>query len=156
MKESQDLEILINLTLSLINPGLFKMGLEMLKKMRLLQDTEKIAQGWQSIYSGIAIICNRVTPSHHDSKGRPEWYDVLVSYSGPQTQPMLSIKDLGMQLKYSSGTVVGVCGTVLEHQATSWGKGDRVCYTHFMRESVRKRLDVPPAGWVNRDQYHVV
>jgi hypothetical protein len=110
MKNSEDLEILMNLTLSLIHPGLFKMGLDMLRKMRGLADTEKIARDWQSVYSGIAIICNCLTPSHHDSKGRPEWYDVLVSYSGPGTWPMLSIKDLGMHLKYSSGTVVGVCG----------------------------------------------
>jgi hypothetical protein len=76
MKESQDLEILINLTLSIINPGLFKMGLEMLKKKKKKNAPssryQKIAQGWQSVYSGIAIICNRVTPSHRDSKGRPE------------------------------------------------------------------------------------
>jgi hypothetical protein len=49
MKQSEDLEILMNLMLSLINPGLFKMGLEMLRKMHLLQDTEEIAQGWQSV-----------------------------------------------------------------------------------------------------------
>lgn len=156
MKNSQDLEILMNLTLSLIHPGLFKMGLDMLRKMRGLADTEKIARDWQSVYSGIAVICNRLTPSHRDSKGRPEWYDVLVSYSGPGTRPMLSIKDLGMHLTYSSGTVVGVCGTVFEHQATSWGLGDRVCYAHFMRESVRKRLGVPPAGWATRDEYLLV
>ena len=121
--------------------------------MRHLEQTEDIAENWQSVYSGISVICNRITPYHRDSKGRPEWYDTLVSYSGPSACPLLSIEDIGLQLKYSSGTVVSLCGTILKHQVLSWGIGDRVCYAHFMRESVRKRLDVAPAGWVKQDIY---
>jgi hypothetical protein len=153
MKITHSLEMFLNLTLSLINPDLFQTGLGMLQRMRNLKDTEDIAEEWQSVYSGISVICNRMTPSHRDSKGRPEWYDTLVSYSGPSTRPYLSIKDIGLHLKYSSGTVVALCGTIFEHQVSSWGVGDRVCYAHFMRESVRKRLDVTPAGWVKRDIY---
>lgn len=153
IKIAQDLEIFLNLTLSLINPGLFKTGLEMLRRMRNLEDTEEISQRWQSVYSGISVISNRSTPSHRDSKGRLEWYDTLVSYAGPGARPLLTIKDLGLHLKYSSGTVVGLCGTILEHQVSSWGVGDRVCYAHFMRENVRERLGVQPAGWVNQEMY---
>jgi hypothetical protein len=76
-----------------------------------------------------------------------------VSYAGSGTRPRLSIKDLGLDLEYSTGTVVGLCGTALEHEVRNWGVGDRICYAHFMRESVRKRLEVPPAGWVNRSMY---
>ena len=54
-----------------------------------------------------------------------------------------------MDLEYSSGTVVSFCGSILEHEVQTWGVGDRVCYAHFMRETVRNRLDAPPAGWVN-------
>jgi len=121
--------------------------------MRRSEKTEEIAENWQSVFTGIAVISNRVTPSHRDTKGRPEWYDALVSYSGPEARPILSIKDLGLNLKYSSGTIVSLCGTIFEHQVLSWGNGDRVCYAHFMRELVRQRLDVPPAGWVMRDSY---
>jgi hypothetical protein len=49
--------------------------------------------------------------------------------------------------------VVSFCGSILEHEVRSWGVGDRVCYAHFMRETVRDRLDVPPAGWVKQDIY---
>lgn len=153
MKISNEIEIFLNLTLSLVHPELFKRGLEMLHKLRELESTTQIALQWQSVYSGIAIICNRLTPAHRDSKGRVEWYDTLVSYSSNTNRPKLLIKDLGMDLDYSSGTVVSLCGTVLEHGVRNWGRGDRVCYAHFMRESVRKRLDVPPAGWVNRATY---
>ena len=125
----------------------------MLERLRELDPTSEVARRWQSVYSGIGVISNRRTKLHRDLKGRPEWYDLLLSYAGPRARPLLSVTDLGLHLKYSSGTVVAFCGMILEHQVLSWGKGDRVCYAHFMRESVRERLDVPPAGWVNQDIY---
>jgi hypothetical protein len=155
VKTSEDIKIFLNITLSLINPGLFNMGLAMLRKMRNLETTEEVAQIWQSVYTGVSVICNRNTPAHRDRKGRPEWYNILLSYSGPKVHPLLSINDLGLDLKYSSGTVVAFCGTIFKHEARSWGVGDRVCYAHFMRESGRDRLAVPPPGWVMKDFYHI-
>ena len=58
-----------------------------------------------------------------------------------------------MNLEYSSGTVVGFCASISEHGFGFWGNGDRVCYAHFMQESVRKCLDVPLAGWVDQTMY---
>ena len=152
MKLSNEIEVFLNMTLSLINPDLFRTGLLMLQRLWEFDPTSDVAKKWQSVYSGIAIICNWRSPLHRDSQGRPEWYDLLLSYNGPGARPLLSVTDLGLNLKYSSGTVVAFCGMILK-QVSSWGKGDRVCYAHFMRESVRERLDVPPAGWVYRDMY---
>jgi hypothetical protein len=156
MKSSKNVEVFLNLTLSLIHPKLFKSGLLMLQKQRESEDTEVIARLWQSVYTGISVIGNRVTRSHRDSKGRPEWYDLLANYADEDVgaAPHLLIKDVGLDLKYSSGTVVGLCGSILEHEVRHWGAGDRVCLAHFMRESVRKRLDVPPAGWVTQSMYY--
>ena len=153
MEASNYIENFLNLTLSLINLGLFKQGLDMLHKLCQLDTTKEIAQQWQSVYTGISIICNRRTPFHWDSKGRPEWYNTLVSYSARRTWPLLSIWDLGLDLNYASRTVVSFCGTILEHQVSSWGVRDRICYAHFMWELVRKRLDVSPAGWVKQEIY---
>jgi hypothetical protein len=150
---SNSTERLVNLTLSLIHPELFNCGLLMLRKLRQLGGTKDIALEWQSVYTGVAIISNRATPAHRDSKGRPEWFDLLLNYSSIGNRAQLLIKDLGLNLDYSSGTVVGLCGSIFQHEVRSRGKGDRVCYAHFMRESVRKRLDVHPAGWVKRSQY---
>ena len=61
MEASNYLEKFLNLTLSLINPGLFKQGLDMLHKLRQLDTIKEIAQQWQSIYTGISIICNHRT-----------------------------------------------------------------------------------------------
>ena len=134
MEASNYLEKFLSLTLSLINLGLFKQGLDMLHKLCQLDTTKEITQQWQSVYTGISIICNCRTPFHWDSKGRPEWYDTLVSYSAHGTRPLLSIQDLGLDLNYTSGTVVSFCGTILEHQVSSWGVGDRIFYTHFSNQ----------------------
>lgn len=151
---SKDAEIFLNFTLSLIHPKLFETGQLMLEKLRNLESTKEICQSWWSVYTGIAIICNRMTPSHRDRKGRPEWFDTLLSYSDNSARPRLLITDLGLDLKYSSGTVVGFCGTIFKHEVRNWGSGERVCFAHFMRESVRKRLDVEPAGWVKSSMYY--
>ena len=125
----------------------------MLQRLRELVDTREIAERWQSVYTGISVISNRITPSHRDRKGRPQWFDSLISYSDPSNGPQLLLNELGLELEYSSGTVVGLCGTVLKHEVRSWGDGDRVCYAHFMREEVRRKLGAPIAGWVNRRVY---
>lgn len=153
---SKDVERFLNLTLSLINPDLYRSGLEMLRKLRKLESTKGVALKWQSVHSGVAIVSNRLTPSHRDNKGRPEWYDTLFSYSDSYASPRLLIEDIGLNLEYSSGAVVSLCGSVLTHEVGDWGGGDRVCYAHFMRESVRKRLKVPPAGWVHRKIYNTI
>ena len=153
MIQSNEVEAFMNLTLSLINPDLFRTGLHMLQRLRELEATSELAQEWQSVFTGISIISNRKTPSHRDKRARYEWFNMLLSYSDTETNPRLLINDLGLDLEYPSGTVVAFCGNILKHEVKSWGDGDRVCYAHFMREAVRKRLDAPPAGWVNRKIY---
>lgn len=153
IEQTKEVEKFLNLTISLIHPDLFKSGLEMLHKLRVLDSTTEVATEWQSIFTGLSVINNRRSPSHRDSKGRPEWYDLLVNYCGSGGRPRLLLEDIGMDLDYSSGAVVAFCGSVLKHEVKSWGNEERICYAHFMRESVRKRLDVLPAGWVNRSKY---
>ena len=53
---SDDVEKFLNLTLSLINPDLFQCGLEMLRKLHLSEQTKDIAQQWQLVYTGIAVM----------------------------------------------------------------------------------------------------
>ncbi len=145
-------EKFLNLTLSLINPGLYHQGQMMLAKLQELNSTSAVTLEWESGYTGIQVICNRVTPTHRDSKGHPEWYDLLTGIA-EGSLPQLMVNDLGLELAYYRGSVIGLCGNVLEHQVKAWGNGDRVCYAHFMWEAVRERLGVVPAGWVMQSTY---
>jgi hypothetical protein len=130
------------------------MGNLMLQSLCELKTTEELANQWQSVYTGVSVISNRVTPSHRDSRGRAEWFDTLISYSDPRVTPRLLIEDIGLDLEYRSGAVISFCRTLLKHRVDSWGHGDRVCYAHFMREEVRKRLDVTAAGWLYQSRYN--
>jgi hypothetical protein len=94
-----------------------------------------------------------VTPAHRDHKGKPEWFDLLLNYAGIDSAPRLIIADVGLDLEYSSGMVVGLCGTIFEHEVRSWGDGDRICYAHFMQEAVRKHLEADDPGWVYQKTY---
>jgi hypothetical protein len=156
IQDTHKFERFLNLTLSLIHPELFEMGLHMLRKLRKEDYTRDISREWQSVYTGISAIVNRITPGHRDSKGRPEWFDLLVNYNnkGKGSNPRLFIEDVGLDLNYSSGTVIALCGSVLKHEVRQWGGGDRICMAHFMREAVRKRLNVHAAGWVEQSTYY--
>ena len=147
------MERFINLTLSLIHPDLYKMGLEILTSLREYRPTSDVATLWQSVCTGISVICNRGTPLHRDTKGRPEWYDILLNYHETGPIPRLFLEDIGLDLEYSSGTVVGFCGSILKHGVELPGVQNRICYAHFMRESVRARFKIEPAGWVYRESY---
>ena len=65
----------------------------------------------------------------------------------------MNFMELGLTLIYGPRTVIGACGQVLKHGVDSWGEGDRICYTHFMRDKVRARFDVEPGGWVTQGLY---
>jgi hypothetical protein len=158
LESTREVEKIINLTLSLIHPDQFKCGLQMLRKLRDMKDTKGVALIWQSVFTGVSVIGNRISPKHRDGKGRPEWFDILANFfkdESPQKKspPRFLVSDLQLDLKYSSGTVIGFCGSILEHEVKAWRRGDRVCYAHFMRESVRDRLGADAAGWSSRSNY---
>jgi hypothetical protein len=58
---------------------------------------------------------------------------------------------LGVSLEYSSGTVVGLLGMVLEH-VVLMVEGDRVCYAYFMRDNIYDWAKVLCKDWI--DIYH--
>lgn len=66
---------------------------------------------------------------------------------------MLHLRDIGLDLAYRPGTIVAICGDILNHEVKSWAVGERVCYAHFMREALREKLNVPPAGWCTQQDF---
>jgi hypothetical protein len=97
----------LNLMLSLIHPELHTMGLEILQQLQNLPSTTRVTSELVSAYTGIQVISNHLTPGHWDSKGRPEWYDLLTSI-GRGSLPHLRVNDIGFQLAYHPGSLVCV------------------------------------------------
>ncbi|RDB31012.1 hypothetical protein Hypma_000102 [Hypsizygus marmoreus] len=145
-------EYFVNLILALTHPKLFDAAWEVLMLLRRHPDTQHIATMWHSVFTGIAVIANRVTPAHVDRSGRPDWYDLLLSI-GTFSHATLNLPDLGASFSYAPGTVVNLCGNVLTHEVMTWGKGDRICYAHFFRKAVFARLGMEWIGGVNRSDF---
>jgi hypothetical protein len=108
--------------------------------------THDHVQSWNSIFSGISVITNRITPEHRDTGGAFPWYDLLLS-CGKHHNAHLQLKDVKAQLSYSPGTVVMVCGKVLNHSLPEWSGGERICVAHWMRKEVHHRLNVYSPSW---------
>ena len=138
--------------LSVIHPKLYDAGLETIKR---LQNTPEIAQDalsrWASVFSGVALISNRTTPSHRDGSSRVNWYDILVTL-GRYRNCHLELPGLGVSLEYGPGTVVGLSGQVIEHGVPNY-EGDRVSYAYFMRDNVHEWANIPCKDWMDTSCY---
>jgi hypothetical protein len=60
---------------------------------------------------------------------------------------MISLRDINITANYNPGTVVGIPGRVLVHEATAWGKGNRICVAQWIREQLLKKHGVPKIDW---------
>jgi hypothetical protein len=106
---------------------------------------------WPSVYTGMQVIVNRVTPLHRDEGGSPQHYDVLVS-TGKHMNTSLKIPELGLSFSYSAGTLVSFCGKILFHEVAGW-KGERVCFAHFVKDTVHERLELRRPTWPKVQDY---
>lgn len=96
---------------------------------------------WNSVYTGLAFIVNRMTPTHTDQHGIPTGMDLLLS-AGENHEAFLHVPDFSAQLAYSPGCLIGILGKVLPHSVPDWGVGERICIAHFLRDNVHRLLDV--------------
>lgn len=155
MESIKDTEALLNSTLQLIASDLFDKGSEAMCKIK---DGVQMAQNYPSVdsytsvYSGMDVIVNRITPPHRDPGGCPTHFDLLVSL-GTHTQANLLVKELGASLSYCPGTIICICGKVFAHEVQSWEGGERICVAHYMKDTVHSRLDVLQPRWPLRSDY---
>lgn len=145
----------MNALLAACARGLYQIGAEAVQKLQKGQGLHTWHENvnlWPSVFSGIQVIVNRVTPSHRDSGAAASMYDLLVS-AGTHQSATLGLGDVKANLTYKPGTVVLVCGRVLRHEVANWNLGERICMAHFMRDNVHERLGLPRPPWVNIQHY---
>ncbi|KIJ58338.1 hypothetical protein HYDPIDRAFT_67266, partial [Hydnomerulius pinastri MD-312] len=80
---------------------------------------------WPSLFSGIDIIANRITPRHQDQGSCAEAYDLLVSI-GEGHDARLDLCDFKASIGYGPGTLVFLTGRVLRHSVAKWSRGERI------------------------------
>ena len=105
----------INSILSLISPELYARGKEAI--LTLKKDHTKLfgqvpksredswpqtlrsLAAWCTVFSGMAIIANRFTPSHRDDRGHAYWYDLLFSAGCHSDALFKALDSAGIQLR---------------------------------------------------------
>jgi hypothetical protein len=144
---------ILSAILAVIHPELYDAGQETFNHLRQHSEIQPqdVLRRWTSVFNGVSMICNRLTPAHLDGNSRKQWYDLLVSL-GSYRNCKLELLGLGVSLEYGPGTVVGLVGSTLEHEVSHF-EGDRVCYAYFMWDNVHEWAGVPGKSWMDTRCY---
>ena len=154
MTSIENVELLCNSVIALVTPQLYDFGLAAACKVKNgveMAKTYRNVQLWPSVYTAMQVIVNCKTPPHRDEGGCPTHYDLLVS-AGTHDNAAFKIKELGLSLSYSPGTLVSLCGKVFLHEVRQW-EGERICVAHFIKDSVHDRLQCPRPEWPALSNY---
>ena len=155
LRTTTSLDLLSDAVTALVAPQQYDRGkaaITCLKKGDYLHQRLPIIDHWHSVWSGSALIVNRATPFHRDTGGAPSDFDLLIS-SGTHTECFLDVRELGLSLRYSSGTAVAIAGSVLRHGVDGWSGGERICQAKFIKDSVHDRLGQSRPSWVLHGDY---
>jgi len=100
-----------------------------------------VLKTWCILFSGVSIMGNWKTIYHWDVGGSLHWYDVLATmgqYSGMK----FHLPSLNVAFSYTPETVIAIARKLLLHSIDSVEVGDRICFTWFFQEDVRKYLEM--------------
>lgn len=107
----------------------------------MLQQIKRDLPTWPSIYPGMDIIANRITPKHCDQGGAVTYYDHLISF-GQDHDAIFRLDDLDAEFPYLPGTSVLLSGKGLAHSVPEWSKGERLVIAHYSKDEVQDRLGI--------------
>ncbi|KAH9474714.1 hypothetical protein JR316_0013179 [Psilocybe cubensis] len=94
----------------------------------------RVLNAWTSPLTGISVINNRLeTPTHRDRGSAYEWFDILSSI-GKYQNGYMRLPGAGVEVAYGPGTLVGIAGKILTHNASS--VGERACIAQYMKDNV--------------------
>jgi len=101
---------------------------------------------WSSPFIAASLINNRNTPLHRDNGATYASMDMLASVGHFQSCKFM-VPSLGYEFLFRSGTVIGLLGRVVPHEAEAIG--ERLCYAQYLRENILDTLGVDQPGWIN-------
>ncbi|KAF7761719.1 hypothetical protein Agabi119p4_9711 [Agaricus bisporus var. burnettii] len=108
-----------NILLSFTHPPLHEATMMSLEKYCQMPSIAPLATKWVSLFHGISVISNRITPPHIDRSGSWSWFDQLISF-GSYDYAVLKLDELG-----------------------EWDHGDRICFAYLVKKSIFDFLKVP-------------
>jgi hypothetical protein len=90
-------------------------------------------QFWASVFNCVCVMCNRQCPIHRDPSSSPEGFDIMTSV-GHYCDGLMTLSNLGIQLRYNLGAMVGCSGHIVRHGVTY--TGDHIVWAWFMHDSI--------------------
>jgi hypothetical protein len=148
----EDVESELNGLFSLVAPSLHKSGMDSTEQLKEMNKGHKTLPTWPSVFTGIGVIVNRITPPHRDKGGCLEWYDLLVA-AGTYDDAYMEVEDIQGRFRYRPGTAIFICGKLFRHAVKEWSGGERICYAHYMRNNVLHRLGLEKVSWVKESHF---
>ncbi|KAJ2921881.1 hypothetical protein H1R20_g15211, partial [Candolleomyces eurysporus] len=153
---------LIGAVLAIIHPDLFDYQFKIMEALSSgqvevsnLQLMQELFQYWSTPFNGVAVIANRETALHRDTKGGRALLDIVTTF-GNYENGRFEIPLLSSRFIYNPGTCIALPGFLFEHGA-SRTDGERVCLASFIRpnvgEAAFKVYDEPPLPTL-RTMYH--
>ena len=132
---------ILGAVLSMIHPIAAKRGLAIMHGIAngiirndATNTLDEVRSLWSSPFTAISIISNRETELHRDGKGFAPFYD-LIATVGYYTQGRFEVPGIGLRFGYDPGTIMGLCGKVLEH-GVGEVDGDRFCVVQYFHRKV--------------------
>ncbi|KAG1901136.1 uncharacterized protein F5891DRAFT_1187832 [Suillus fuscotomentosus] len=105
------------------------------------EDMYQNLKHWASIYTGVTVMCNRLSPYHKDPKCPPEGFNILTSIRSYR-QAMMHLINLGIDIAYDPGVMVGYSGRLVRH-GVRVDEGDRIIWAWFVRDSIHNYTRTP-------------
>jgi hypothetical protein len=143
-----DTSALISAILRVIHPELYRAGLAIIRAQGEDPCLLLAIKIWASVFNGVTAISNCQTPVHVDNQSRATWFDILATVRG-DSDLTFQIPEVGLHLRYTSGTIVAICGSFLLHSVPPSCE-ERLCYAYFMWDLVHEHAGVPTPHWVRR------
>ncbi|KAG1868424.1 hypothetical protein F4604DRAFT_1551397, partial [Suillus subluteus] len=97
--------------------------------------------GWASVYTETAIMCNHQSPDHRDPKCPPEAFDILTCI-GSYRQATMKLPNLGIELAYNLGVMVSYLGHLVRH-GIRVDEGNQIVWSWFLRDSIHNYARTP-------------
>ncbi|KAG1771385.1 hypothetical protein EV702DRAFT_1049007 [Suillus placidus] len=105
-----------------------------------LHDMHNLLKHWASIYTRVAIMCNRQSPYHRDQKCPPEAFDILTCIRS-YCHAVMQLTNLGIDLVYNPGIMVSYSGLLVRHGIHV--DGDLIVWVWFLRDSMPNYAGTP-------------
>jgi hypothetical protein len=155
---------ILGAVLSIIHPRAAERGIAIMNGIRsgsienaATKTLGEVRSMWPCPFTAFSIISNRETEVHRDGKGFAPFYDIITTI-GEYTDGRLEVPGIGLRFRYDPGTIVGLCGKVLEH-GVGEVEGDRICMVQYFHRRVldliqqEVTLDQEFNGWMKVEDF---